>query len=48
MERGRSKFKGMKVPRQCPLVFQVKVGWRGDTTFGCKEGRDEMWSRESS
>jgi hypothetical protein len=31
----------MKVPRQCPLVLLVKVGWSGSKTFGCEEGRDE-------
>jgi hypothetical protein len=31
----------MKVFRQCPLVFLVKVGWKEVTTFGCKEGREE-------
>jgi hypothetical protein len=29
------------VPRQCPLVLLVKMGWRGGETFGCEEGRDE-------
>jgi hypothetical protein len=48
MGRVRAKFTAMKVPRQCPLVLLVKVGWRGDKTFGCEEGRDEMWSRERS
>jgi hypothetical protein len=43
---GRVKFTAMKVPRQCPLVFLVKEGWRGGKTFGCEEGRDERWSRE--
>jgi hypothetical protein len=38
----------MKVPRQCPLVLLVKVGWRGGKTFGCEEGIDERWSRERS
>jgi hypothetical protein len=45
---GRAKFTAMKVPRQCPLVLLVKVGWRGGKTFGCEEGRDERWSRERS
>jgi hypothetical protein len=35
----------MKVPRQCPLVLLVKVGWRGGKTFGCEEGRDEVEAR---
>jgi hypothetical protein len=26
---GKAKFMAMKVPRQCPLVLLVKVGWRG-------------------
>jgi hypothetical protein len=37
----RAKFTSMKVPRQCPLVLLVKVGWRGGKTFGCEEGIDE-------
>jgi len=36
----------MKVPRQCPLVLLVKVGWRVGKTFGCEEGRDERWRRK--
>jgi hypothetical protein len=32
----------MKVPRQCPLVLVVKMGWRIGKTFGCEEGIDEM------
>jgi hypothetical protein len=36
------------VPMQCPLVVVVKVGWKGDKTFGSKEGRDETWSKERS
>jgi hypothetical protein len=31
----------MKVPRKCPLVLLVKVGWRGDKTFGYEEGMGE-------
>jgi hypothetical protein len=31
----------MKVPRQCPLVLLVKVGWREGKAFGFEEGRDE-------
>jgi hypothetical protein len=31
----------MKVPRQCPLVLLVMVGWRGGKTFGCEEVIDE-------
>jgi hypothetical protein len=38
----------MKVPRQCPLVLLVKVGWGGGKIFGSEEGRDERWSRERS
>jgi hypothetical protein len=38
----------MEVPRQCPLVLQVKMGWRGGKTFGCEEGTDEMWNKERS
>jgi hypothetical protein len=38
----------MKIPRQCPLVLLVKMGWRGGKTFGCEEGRVERWSRERS
>jgi hypothetical protein len=30
----RAKFTAMKVPRHCPLVLLVKVGWRGGKTFG--------------
>jgi hypothetical protein len=44
----RVKFRTRKVPRQCPLVLLVKLGWRGGTTFGCEEGIDERWSRERS
>jgi hypothetical protein len=36
----------MNVPRQCPLVLLVKVGWKGGKTLGCEEGIDERWSRE--
>jgi hypothetical protein len=38
----------MKVPRQCPLVLLVKVGWTAGKTFGFEEGRDERWNRERS
>jgi hypothetical protein len=38
----------MKVPRQCPLVLLVKVGWRGGKTFGCEEVMGERWGRERS
>jgi hypothetical protein len=38
MQGGRAKFTAVKVPRQCPLVLLVKVGWRGGKTFGCEEG----------
>jgi hypothetical protein len=31
----------MKIPRQCPLVLIVKVGWRGGKMFGC----EEVWMR---
>jgi hypothetical protein len=48
MGRVRAKFTAMKVPRQCPLVLLIKVGWRGGKTFGCEEGIDERWSRERS
>jgi hypothetical protein len=48
MEMVRTKFTAMKVPRQCPLVLLVKVGWTGGKTFGCEEVRDERWSRERS
>jgi hypothetical protein len=44
----RAMFTAMKVPRQCPLVLLVKVGWRGGKTFGCEEGIGERWSRERS
>jgi hypothetical protein len=37
----RAKFMATKVPRQCLLVFLVKVGWRGSKTFGDEEGRDK-------
>jgi hypothetical protein len=36
----------MKVPRQCPLVLLVKVGWKRGKTFGFEEGLYERWSRE--
>jgi hypothetical protein len=39
--RVTAKFTAIKVPRQCPLVLLVKVGWRGGKTFGCEEGTDE-------
>jgi hypothetical protein len=45
MRRVRAKFTAMKVPRQCPLVLLVKVGWRGGKTFGREESIDEMFSR---
>jgi hypothetical protein len=45
---GRIKFTAVKVPRQCPNVFLVKVGWRGGKIFGCEEGIDETFSRERS
>jgi hypothetical protein len=32
--RVRVKFMAVRVPRQCPLVLLVKVGWRGGKTFG--------------
>jgi hypothetical protein len=50
IEKGRTRanFTAMKVPRQCPLVLLVKVGWRGGKSFGCKEGIDERRSRERS
>jgi hypothetical protein len=38
----------MTVPRQCTLVLLVKVGWRGDKTFGCEEAIDERLSKERS
>jgi hypothetical protein len=41
MGRVRAKFTAMKVPRQCPLVLLIKVGWRGGKTFGCEEGIGE-------
>jgi hypothetical protein len=44
----KPKFTAMKIPRQCPLVLLIKVGWRGDKTFGSEEGRDKNWSKESS
>jgi hypothetical protein len=42
----RYKFMAAKVPRQCPLVFLVKVGWRRGKTFGSEGGRDYKWSKE--
>jgi hypothetical protein len=45
---GRAKFTAKKVPRQCPLVLLVKVGWRRCKTFPYEEGIDERWSRERS
>jgi hypothetical protein len=38
----------MMVPKQCPLVFPVKVGWRRSKTFGSEEIRGEKWSKEGS
>jgi hypothetical protein len=38
--RERAKFTAMRVPRQCPLVLLVKVGWRGGKTFGCEAGTE--------
>jgi hypothetical protein len=29
----------IKVPRQCPLVFLVMVGWKEGMAFGSGEGR---------
>jgi hypothetical protein len=43
-----AKFTAMKIPRRCPLVLLVKLGWRGDKTFGCEEDIDERWRRERS
>jgi hypothetical protein len=37
----RAKFTVMTVPRQCPLVLLVKVGWRRGKTFRCEESEDE-------
>jgi hypothetical protein len=37
----RDKFTAMNVPRQCPLVLLVKVGWRGGKTSGGEECIDE-------
>jgi hypothetical protein len=34
------------VPRQCPLVLLLNVGWRDGKTFGCEEGRDKTWRRK--
>jgi hypothetical protein len=48
MGRVRAKHTALKVPRQCPLVLLVKVGWRGGKTFGGEEDIDERWSRERS
>jgi hypothetical protein len=36
----RDKFTGTKVPRQCPLVLLVKVGWRRGKTFGSEESTE--------
>jgi hypothetical protein len=47
-QRETAKFTAMKVPRQCPFVLLVKVGWRGGKTIGSDEGRDEQWSKEIS
>jgi hypothetical protein len=30
----------MKLPRKCPLVLLVKVGWRGGKAFGYEKGID--------
>jgi hypothetical protein len=38
----------MKIPRQCPLVFLVNVGLRGDKTFGSEEGRDKSGARSAT
>jgi hypothetical protein len=35
----RDGFPAMKVPRQCPFVLLVKVGWREGMAFGNGEGR---------
>jgi hypothetical protein len=43
-----AKFTAMKVPRQCPLVLLVKLGWGGGKTFGSEEGRDKKWSKKRS
>jgi hypothetical protein len=37
MGKVRAKFTAVKVPRQCPLVLLLKVGWRVGKTFGCEE-----------
>jgi hypothetical protein len=36
----------VKVPRQCPLVLLVKVGWKRGKTFGNEEVRHENLSKE--
>jgi hypothetical protein len=30
----RAKFADMNVPRQCPFVLLLKVGWKGGKKFG--------------
>jgi hypothetical protein len=44
----RAKITAMKVPRQCPLVLLVKVGWGGGKAFDCEEGVDESWRKDRS
>jgi hypothetical protein len=38
----------MKVPRHCPLVILVKVGWKGGETFGSEEVTEEKCSEYRS
>jgi hypothetical protein len=35
-----------KVPRQCPFVLLVKVGWREGKTFGNEENTHGKWSND--
>jgi hypothetical protein len=44
----KNKFPAMKVPRQCPFVLLVKVGWREDKAFGSEKVGDEKRSEERS
>jgi hypothetical protein len=37
----RDKFMARKVPRHCPLVLLVRVGWRKSKTFKSGEGREQ-------
>jgi hypothetical protein len=36
--QGETKFTFLKIPRQCPLVLLVKVGWKQGKVLRSEEG----------